>query len=108
MTLSNQVRDRGRILENVVFLELKRRYGEVYVGAFPQGEIDFVVNSPEGIAYYQVAETVMSEKTLERELRSLRSVADNNPKFLLTLDDTGTQNHEGIIQMNALEWMMGT
>lgn len=41
---SNNVRDTGRLLENVVFLELMRREGDVYVGQSSGGEIDFVTN----------------------------------------------------------------
>lgn len=46
---SNNVRDIGRLLENVVFLELMRREGDVYVGQSSGGEIDFVTNGPGGV-----------------------------------------------------------
>lgn len=106
MLLSNQVRDRGRILENVVFLELQRRFGTAYVGQVSSREVDFVVPAPDGLRYYQVAETVRDDATLGRELESLRAIRDNNPKFLLTLDDEMPVLHDGIKQVNALEWLM--
>ncbi|MBS5450804.1 MAG: ATP-binding protein [Coriobacteriia bacterium] len=105
VALSNQVRDTGRILENVIFLELRRRYSEVYIGRVGDLEVDFVVNGPEPL-YVQVAETAATEGTLGRELASLTAIRDNHPKLLLTLDDMDPQSHDGIIQQNALEWLM--
>jgi hypothetical protein len=105
MALNGQVRDAGRILENVVFLELMRRSSSVCVGKLGPLEIDFVAEGPEGIAYYQVAESVAAEKTLERELEPLRSVPDNFPKYLLTLDDVDPVNRNGILQLNVLDWL---
>ena len=107
VALSGRVRDTGRILENVVYLELLRRYGEVFVGSIGNLKIDFVVNGTDGPEYYQVAESVLGEETLCRELSSLRAVKDNHPKTLLTLDDADPINHEGIRQINALDWLLG-
>lgn len=103
---SNDVRDTGRILENVVFLELLRREGQVYVGKSPVGEIDFVANGPSGRKYYQVAESVHAPETLARELRALQSVKDNYPKTLITLDDERPQSYGGIRKVYALDWLM--
>lgn len=107
MLLSNQVRDTGRILENIVFLELKRRFGSVYVGRVGELEVDFVVEGNEGTAYFQVAESISDERVLERELAPLRGIEDNFPKYLLTLDDSDPVSHEGVMQINALDWMLG-
>ncbi len=106
MVLSGQVRDSGRILENVIFLELMRRYRKVHIGKVGDMEVDFVVEGVDGFAYYQVAESVASDKTLERELRALRAVQDDYPKFLITLDDTDETSHQGVRQINALDWLM--
>ena len=106
ITCSNSVRDTGRILENIVYLELKRREGKVFVGKAPTGEVDFITNGASGMAYYQVAETVSNPKTLERELASLQSIRDNHPKYLITLDDTRPISHDGIRQTYALDWLL--
>jgi len=99
--------DQGHILENMVYLELLRRGGEIYVGHLPNGEVDFVVNNENGIIYYQVATTVLDASTLDRELAPLKKIADHHPKILLTLDDVGAgTNHNGIQQLNALDWML--
>lgn len=105
MVLGNRIRDIGRILENVVYLELKRRFGEVYIGSLDKGEIDFVVNSPTGPQYFQVSESVKEEKTLTRELTPLQAVKDNNPKTLITFDDSVPINHDGIKQIYAIDWL---
>lgn len=100
------MRDTGRILEIIAFLELKRREGEVFVGKAPTGEVDFVTNGANGMAYYQVAETVANPATLERELASLQSVRDNYPKYLITMDDVRPISHDGIQQVYALDWLL--
>ena len=100
------MRDTGRLLENVVFLELMRREGDVFVGQGVGGEIDFITNGAGGPRYYQVSESVYDSRTLERELSSLRAVRDNYPKTLITLDDERPVDHEGIRQVYALDWLL--
>ena len=106
MLCSNNVRDTGRLLENVVFLELLRREKSVYVGNGPCGEIDFVTNGPEGTKYWQVCESVASEKTLQRKLSSFLGVRDNYPKTLITLDDTRPASYDGIECVYAIDWLL--
>ena len=99
--------DLGHILENVVYLELARRGGEIYVGKMGDAEIDFVVVRGEEKAYYQVALTVRDETTMKRELTPLQSISDNYPKYLLTMDNDPVIWHEGIKQQYALDWLLG-
>lgn len=106
--LGGVVRDYGRILENLVYLELLRRGREVHVGTAPgDGEIDFVAVMPGGLEYWQVAATVRDEATLDRELRPLRERRDNYPKWLVTLDDDPPIDHEGIRQISAFDFFLG-
>jgi hypothetical protein len=98
--------DLGRKLENVVYFELLRRGGKVYAGKNNEKEIDFVVQKPNNErAYYQVAFTVNDEKTFEREVSSFRSIRDNYPKYLLTLDYDNT-SIEGIQKINVIDWLL--
>jgi predicted AAA+ superfamily ATPase len=101
--------DLGHQLENIIYLELLRRSRRVYIGKWGEREIDFIAEGPiDGIAYYQVAATVLDPDTLNRELEALRKIRDNHPKYLLTLDEyMPNANHEGIIQLNALQWLAG-
>lgn len=104
--LGTKKADMGHILENIVFLELIRRGYEVHIGKAGNAEVDFVAINDEGIEYYQVALTVLDEKTLERELAPLDSITDHNPKYLLTMDFTPLTSHNGIKQINVLNWLM--
>lgn len=105
MMLGNRVRDTGRILENIVFLELLRREGTVCIGKVGDKEIDFVTEGPDGTKYFQVAESVRDSKTLKRELAPLEALSDNHPKYVITLDDSEPVDHEGIMQLYALDWL---
>ena len=96
----------GHKLENVVYFELLRRGGEVFAGQTDNGEVDFVVMKPNGErAYYQVAYTANDEKTLKRELSSLKKIRDSYPKYLLTTDFE-TSNIEGIQRLNVIDWLL--
>ncbi|GHU65105.1 ATPase [Clostridia bacterium] len=110
--LGNKKSDAGHILENIVYLELLRRGYEVHVGKIGSAEVDFIAIGEEGEEYYQVAYTVIGEpgadgKTvLDRELVPLNAIRDHNPKYLLTMDFTSAASHNGIKQINALDWLL--
>lgn len=104
--LGNRSFDAGRILENVVYLELLRRQKKVYVGKMDNLEVDFVAMDEEGIDYYQVAATVRDERTLQRELAPLRRIDDQYPKVILTLDEDPDADYAGIRRTNALRWLV--
>ena len=98
--------DLGHKLENVVYFELLRRGGTVYAGRTDNGEVDFVVQHYDGTrSYYQVAYIANDEKTLKRELSSLRNIRDSHPKYLLTLD-YDTSNIDGIQRVNVIDWLL--
>lgn len=99
--------DIGHILENVVFLELKHRGYDVYVGHLDDGEIDFVAVNGDDISYYQVSATTLDENVLNRELAPFKRVGDNYSKYLLTLDEVfGTADYNGIKKRNVLDWLL--
>ena len=90
----------------MIYLELLRRGGEIYIGKAGNKEVDFVVKSPSGdLSYYQVAYSVATEETLTRELTPLRQIDDNYPKYLITLDQASFDNN-GIRHLNALDFLM--
>ena len=107
MLLGSKQIDAGRILENIVYLELLRRGYDVYVGKVDEFEVDFVAQNGKGTTYFQVALSVRDEKTLERELRSLRAIKDHYPKILLTMDDDPEVHYDGIRRINARDWLLG-
>lgn len=99
--------DMGHILENVIYLELSRRGGEIYVGKMGDAEIDFIVLSNGQKQYYQVSLSVRDEKTMQRELEPLRALPDSFPKYLITMDNDPVCYHDGIKQIYALDWLVG-
>ncbi len=105
--LAHSQSDIGHQIENIVFLELKRRKFSVSIGKIAEKKVDFVAVSPEGVVYYQVSASVFDEGTLDRELAPLRAIRDNHPKILLTLDEIGEgRNFDGIRQKYLLKWLM--
>lgn len=106
LLLGRKRTDIGHILENVVYLELLRRGYEIYIGKLGQYEVDFVARTKEETIYIQVAATVRSEETYQREIRPLKAVTDSYPKYILTLDNDPRMNDEGIWIMNAVEFLM--
>ncbi len=98
--------DVGHALENVVYLELLRRGGKVHVGKIGGLEVDFVVEKPTGMEYYQVAASVRDPSTLERELAPFGKIRDHHPKFLLTLDEDPSDNIDGIRKLYAPDWLL--
>lgn len=106
MLLGKRGFDAGRILENIVYLELLRRGYDVYVGKVGDMEVDFVAMNRDGLVYYQVAATVRDENTLKRELKSLQAINDSYPKIILTLDEDPEADYDGIRRMSALDWLV--
>lgn len=106
--LGNQTNvNRGYILENIVFLELLRRGGQVWVGKTKEGkEVDFVVKNSKGeTEYFQVTES-MSDKNIQiRELTPLKSIDDNHFKYVISTD-IGSFNYDGIKQINIIDWLL--
>jgi predicted AAA+ superfamily ATPase len=99
--------NRGHLLENLVYIELKRRYKEIYIGKVLNTECDFVCKDDKGlVAYYQVSLTLREEKTLARELAPFNKINNHFPKYLLTLDPE-EPTYDGVQQINAINWLLG-
>lgn len=96
------------ILGNFVYLELRRRYTEIYVGEIGTGgKIDFVAVSNGTPTYFQVAHSVHDPKVLQKKLAPLTKIGDNHLKYILTLDEpSGEMDCDGVKRCNVLEWML--
>ena len=106
--LGKESDDTGHLLENLVYLELLRRGYRIWVGKVDDKEVDFVARTPEGYTeYYQVADSVLDAATRIRELASFAKIGDHNPKYLITRDP-GDASHNGIRQINIIDWLLGT
>ncbi|WP_321990842.1 ATP-binding protein [Marispirochaeta aestuarii] len=99
--------DIAGILENLVFLELKRRNYAVTIGNIAGQEIDFIAEKDNLRSYIQVSYILDSPATIERELSPLRNVDDNYSKTLLTMDSFQPRDFQGIRHRSLLDFLMG-
>lgn len=104
--LARQKYDLGFSLENIVFLELIRCGYTVNIGKVGESEIDFVARKNDNVYYYQVTASMTEESTFEREMAPLKSIRDNYPKTVITLDRFTLGNYEGIEVVNAIDWLL--
>lgn len=82
------------MLENIVYLELKRRGYDVYVGKNATKEIDFVAVSRDEKLYIQVCARLPENS--DHEIANLLEIRDHYPKYVVTLNDMDTGIEEGI------------
>jgi len=98
----------GGHLENIVFLELKRRGYKVYIGKIKNLEIDFIVEKGKEKKYFQIAYSVAEKKVAKREFGNLQKIGDNFEKVVLTLDDVVDQEYEGIKHQEIWKFLVTT
>lgn len=94
------------VLENIVWMELRRRGYEVTIGKIGAAEVDFVARRQDETLYVQVALTVAAEETRRREYAALEAIADNHPKILLTLDPLAGGNIGGIRHLRIPDFLL--
>ena len=93
-------------LENIVYLELKRRGYDVYIGKMNDKEIDFVATKQNDKIYVQVTQEIKSEKTQKIEYDQLLEIRDNYPKYVVMANDFAGGNYEGIKTMNIIDFLL--
>ncbi|RRN02380.1 ATP-binding protein [Bibersteinia trehalosi] len=94
------------ILENLVYLELKRRGYQVYIGKLDKQEIDFIAQKQNEKIYIQVAYKLESEETVKREFSPLQEIADNYPKYVITMDELWQDNLGGVKPIYITDFFM--
>lgn len=100
----NQIRDPA-LLENIVFLELRRRGYNVAVGKQGAAEIDFIAEKADERIYIQVC-YLLTEENMEREFGPLEAISDNYEKVVLSMDSLMSINRGGIRQKNLVEFLL--
>lgn len=93
------------LLENLVFLELKRRGYAVYVGKLGDREIDFVAERAGAKVYIQVAYKLESTLTVDREFGPLLAINDQYPKYVVTMDDFWKEDVMGVKHLHIRDFL---
>ena len=101
-------RDIGGMLENLVYLELKRRGYEVRIGWAGPRQIDFVAEGHAGRRYVQVAYLLETRATIERELSAFAAATDSYPRVLLTLDAHQPADFAGVRHQSLIDFLRGS
>jgi len=101
------LRDRmiAGILENIVFLELKRRGYKVFIGKTDNAEIDFVAEKKELKIYIQVAYKIENQQTIDREFGNLLTIKDQYPKYVVTMDNFWKDSINGVEHIHISDFL---
>ncbi|MEL3906826.1 MAG: ATP-binding protein [Treponema sp.] len=101
----SNTKDIERVLENIVYIELRSRGYTVTIGKIKDKEIDFIAQKETELQYYQVAYTVGDAQTREREFGIYQLIKDNFPKYVLSMDRIDFSQN-GIIHKNIMDFLL--
>ena len=104
--LGNRDRDRGHLLENIVYLELLWRGYDLAVGKIDNTEVDFIATKYNEKLYIQVTESLHGEEVRRRELAPLEKIRDNYEKMVLSMDIDSNISYNGIKSVNIIDWLL--
>jgi predicted AAA+ superfamily ATPase len=98
--------DVNKLMENVVYLHLRRNNYNVFIGKIGDKEIDFIAERNGERVYVQVAYMLFDQKTIDREFGNLLSIEDNYSKYVVTMDEISAgSNYKGIKQMHLRDFL---
>lgn len=92
------------MLENIVYLEMKRRGYDVYIGKNDTKEIDFVGIRRDEKIYIQVCVELPTEST--RETDNLMDIKDHYHKYVACMDNLAIGNENGIEIVHIADFLL--
>ena len=111
--------ERTHIMENIIYIELRRRGFNVDVGLvekrsiengkkdYKQLEVDFVANKGSDKYYIQSVYSIEDNNKKEQEVQSLLNVGDNFKKIVIVYDHfIEWQDEDGIIYMSLYDFLL--
>lgn len=101
-----QQKDINKVLENLVFHHLRANGYKVFIGKMDDKEVDFIAEKQGKTTYIQVAYMIMDEKTHEREFGNLLKIPDNNPKYVVSMDEFAETSYKGIFHWSIMRFLL--
>jgi len=98
--------DISALLENIIYLELKRRGYNITIGKLYNTEIDFIAKKEDKIKYIQVCYILASKEVVDREFKPLLRIKDNYSKYVLSMDKVFGKDHKGIKRINIIDFLL--
>lgn len=103
--VGGNLKDINLTLENIIFMEAKRRGYQISIGRNGTKEIDFVLRKGEDKIYLQACYLLASEETVQREFGAYKGIEDNYPKYVLSLDNINFSQN-GIKHYNIKDFLL--
>lgn len=97
----------GHLMENAVYLELRRRGFKVYVGYNGESEIDFIAMDSHTKCYFQVCYSMRDPETEEREIRPLKRIKDSYRKAVIVMERSINTDRDGIEEILLRDFLSG-
>lgn len=96
----------GKQLENLVYIELKRRGYKISTFKTDSKEVDFFCEKKDEKVYYQVAWTIgdPDSETYRREYESLLTIKNHYPKYIISMDEMTLPSNMGIQHIQAVNF----
>ena len=91
-------------IENIVFLEMKRRGYDVFIGKDGTKEIDFIGVLRDERVYVQVC--VQIPENSQREVENLMEIKDHYPKYVVTANPMDVGNENGIKIVHLADFLL--